>query len=417
MEVYGSDNFSNLPSGSRMPLEIYGGKDDMNLEMKRCLSANQDLFSNIEEISQFIFMDDKARKSIVAYIDGRIDIINTDDGKVLYSITQNKSAVTAMEMIHHEAPKSYDSKVPGNKGAEKRHKTVKNIAQKFLLPIEFTEATKAFKRKLKYYESLENASYLFCADKDSNLSIYLNGCFPVAHIPITRMIATDIVSEKFTAKARKIKAAKDLSKLFMEVECDNIVYFLTLDTRFLGYKSGLINDVGKQIYESFEFLKFIENKTEECTTFWMIAQKKYNAELGILERAIKKADKSKQKDKKPSDIKEVTEELRMLHVYSVLTPGMQSYITSISKERKELAKREEVIQNELDKIENLVTNFIMPSIETMLLKLSGLRALSETKERYEMVGLSLDLINKMIEKMFYLFQKYEEINLAIVEAK
>jgi hypothetical protein len=131
-------------------------------------------------------------------------------------------------------------------------------------------------------------------------------------------------------------------------------------------------------------------------------------------------EKSTQNSKLSSGAKNSTsvcEQLRLLLVYSMMSKGIQKYIETISKERKELAKREEIIQGELDKIENLVTNFIMPSVEVVLLKLEALKKMSKQREKYEIIGLDYKTIEGVIMEFFLLYQKYEELNLSIVETK
>lgn len=76
-----------------------------------------------------------------------------------------------------------------------------------------------------------------------------------------------------------------------------------------------------------------------------------------------------------------------------------------------------MIQSELDKIENTVTNFIMPCVESVMLRLSTLRSYSMIKGKYDLVGLDHDLINFTIRKFFDVYAKFEELNLAVVEAK
>lgn len=83
----------------------------------------------------------------------------------------------------------------------------------------------------------------------------------------------------------------------------------------------------------------------------------------MIERSCQKGPKSAKpgealnKDSSTKPI--ITDDIKMLVVYSLMTKGFQKYFETIGKERKELVKREEIIQNELDKIENKVTNFIM----------------------------------------------------------
>jgi hypothetical protein len=180
----------------------------------------------------------------------------------------------------------------------------------------------------------------------------------------------------------------------------------------LGYKSGVIHDMARHIYESYEYVKFINNSAEKCTTFLNTAVKKYNSELSLIERSclgVENPDKKKNKD--------VREDIKLLAMYSHINIGLQAYFDKICGERKELAKREEIIQNELDKIENTVTNFIMPCVESVMLRLSTLRSFSMIKGKYDMVGLDHELINFTIRKFFEVYAKFEELNLAVVEAK
>lgn len=294
-------------------------------------------------------------------------------------------------------------------------------AQKFLLPIEYNEATKNLKRRLKYFDSFENPCFLFLADERNMLSIYLNSCFPVARVNIAELCGTDgVLTGAEILKIKKIKATNDLSKLFLQIQIENTSFLSIVDTRFIGYKSGMITDISKLLFEVNEYIKFIENKTEECTTFWNITSKKYNAEMGIMERSLKSVEKSSQTNKLSSGASSSTsvgEQLRLLLVYSMMSKGIQKYIETIAKERKELVKREEIIQGELDKIENLVTNFIMPSVEVVLLKLETLKKLAKQKEKYEILGLDYKTIEGVIMEFFLLYQKFEELNLSIVETK
>ena len=400
-------------------MELYGviAQDDARFEVKRCTSGKHTVYEIEGEVSQFMFMDDKALRSIVAYTDGKIDIINTDDGKVLFTITHNQSVATALEIVEHHKCVMKKSQLRNDKKKGNFIKAdIQNSAQKFLLPIQFNEATKNLKRKLKYFETYENTCFMFLADQDGKLSVYLNSCFPITSLNLREMVSEEIAQNDQVFMANKIKASKDLSKLFLQIQSGCSSHFLMLDTRFIGYKSGMITDMSKLIYESFEYLKFIENKIEECSTFWNIANKKYSAEMMLMERAAKSVKKEQLSDKAEVQ-KTVTEELRYLLVYSVMSDRVQEYIMSIASERKEMAKREEIIQNEFDKIENLVTNFIMPSVEVVLLKLSTLRRMADSRERYELIGLNCSLIDQEIQIFFNLYQKLEELNLSIVEAK
>lgn len=83
-------------------MELYGviSKDEPNFAVKRCSTNSKAVFELDREVSQFTFMDDKALRTVVGTTDGDVDIINTDDGKVLYSI-KHQNAVVAMEVIEH----------------------------------------------------------------------------------------------------------------------------------------------------------------------------------------------------------------------------------------------------------------------------------------------------------------------------
>ena len=215
---------------------------------------------------------------------------------------------------------------------------------------------------------------------------------------------------------KKIKAAKDLSKLFMLAESQFSSILLTLDTRFLGYKSGILHRMSKLICESSEYITFIENNYHQCSTFLKIATNKYNAELNLIKSSCQQAEKGK-KNKDQKDSKDIREDLRMMVMYSHMSKGLEEYIINISQERKELPRREENIQNELEKIENVVTNNIMSSIEVAIMKLSTLRSFSLIKEKYAVVGLDSEIIDMVIEKLFSLYSKFEQLNLVVVEAK
>ena len=113
----------------------------------------------------------------------------------------------------------------------------------------------------------------------------------------------------------------------------------------------------------------------------------------------------------------INEDLKMLVVHSLMTKGLQKYIENVAKDRKELARREEKIQDELDKAENSITNIILTCVETVLLKLSKLKALALQPEKYKIIGLDINLIEAAIDKFYKLYQKYEELNLVVIEAK
>ena len=215
---------------------------------------------------------------------------------------------------------------------------------------------------------------------------------------------------------KKIKAAKDLSKLFMLAESQFSSILLTLDSRFLGYKSGILHKMSKLICESSEYITFIENNYHQCSTFLKIATNKYNAELNLIKSSCQQAEKGR-KNKDQKDSKDIREDLRMMVMYSHMSKGLEEYIINISQERKELPRREENIQNELEKIENVVTNNIMSSIEVAIMKLSTLRSFSLIKEKYAVVGLDSEIIDMVIEKLFSLYSKFEQLNLVVVEAK
>lgn len=145
------------------------------------------------------------------------------------------------------------------------------------------------------------------------------------------MLQTDNVSERDMIITKKMKAAKDLSKLFMLLEFDEMSHFLMLDTRFIGYKSGVIHNSATLIYESCEYVKFIKNKYEECATFWNNAYKKYNVEITGMEKACNIIDnktKGKLTEKttgKDKPAKSITDELKMLVVFSMMSKGLQIY--------------------------------------------------------------------------------------------
>ena len=396
-------------------MELYGEfkGEGSNFKIKRRASDEQTVLSVKGHITQFNFMDDKGLKSVIAFRDGRVEIIKTDDGTVLHIINRHgQEPIVNIEVLEHVKKRPRRSKL--NKNIKDR-KSIEKAAEKFLLPLEFNEATKSLKRKLKYLESLENPTFLFLIDAGGNLCIYLNSWFPVTYLPLSDFVGIETVLPK------QLKVSKDLSKLFLLVETSVDQSFLCLDSRFLGYKSGIIEEVTRLIYESNEYFIFIKNKTEEWRTFLNNAQKKYNAELGIIERSCSKAPKHiKMSDKynkegvpKPC----ITEDIKMLAVHSFMTQGFRKYIETVAKERKELVKREENIQNELDKIENLVTNFIMTSIETVILRLSKLLSYSEQREKYEMIGLDANLTKEATKVFFKLYQKFEELNLTVIEAK
>ena len=302
------------------------------------------------------------------------------------------------------------------------------------------------KRKLKFFETtvtnssgecpweqIERPLFLFIADSNGQLRIYINSWFPITSLSLNKMIQTDEIENKFIVQTKRIKAAKDLSKLYLLTKLDKMHYFLMIDTRFIGYKSSLINDVSKLIYESFEYLKFIENKFEEWTTFWNIAFKKYSFEISQMEKSCNISDKSKPgTSDKTSNIKSdksIIEDLKMLAVYSMMSKGLQKYFEQIiSVNLKELAKREETIQNELDKIENFVTNFIISAIEVVMLKLSTLKGYANKKVKAKedtdshglmqnIVGVDGDLVDGALERLFKLQRNFEALNLLIVEAK
>lgn len=290
-----------------------------------------------------------------------------------------------------------------------------NTSQKYLLPIEFNEATKDLKRKLKYLESFEDPSFLFLADTEGTLSIYINSSLLITSLPLRAMLTTDEESPSVVAK--KLKAAKDLSKVFSCVETPTSQYFLAIDTRFIGYKSGTIHDMAKLVSESNEHLKFIEKKFEQCTTFWLTASRKYNAELTLMENASKAANAKfgNVRGGKGKDQKTLIQDLGLLGC--TLTDGLRKYFEKLDPKGKDLVTREETIQEGFEKIENSLTNLIMPSLEVVLLKLSTLRSFAQFPEKYGVIGLDLQLVDVAIERLFALYQRLEELNLHIVEAK
>ena len=334
--------------------ELYGviPKEDYKFEVKRCGSSNQAVFEVCGKVTQFSFMDEKGLRSVIGFDDGKVDIVNTDDGKVLHSMNMDNSSIICMEILEHKKPKhsvNFSSNLDKSSSGKRKHRhkfnKAYNSSQKLLLPIEFNEQSKNLKRKLKFFESTishssgecpceqeERPLFLFVANSNGQLSIFINSWFPITSFPLSSMIQAEDISKKSVILTKKMKAAKDLSKLFLLLKCDKAHHFLTIDTRFIGYRSGVINDVSKIIYESFEFLKFIENKFEECTTFWNIAFRKYNFEISQMEKAWNINDKSKvgatdksNKESKDKSAKSIIEDLKMLVVYSMMSKGLQKY--------------------------------------------------------------------------------------------
>jgi WD40 repeat protein len=209
-----------------MPLYGIYSKQNSIFEVKRCQSEGQSdnqavVQINSGDIEKFTFMDDKGLKTIVGYKDGSIDIINTDDGKELYKLKAGESPITAIEILEHHSGKkrkviSQTTKKSKKIGSE----DIFNSAQKYLLPIEFNEATKSFKRKLKYLESFKDPNFLFVASQNGFLNIYLNSCFPIAEISLQNVLNTTEQTNSFGSneipKIQKMIVAKDLSKLFMD---------------------------------------------------------------------------------------------------------------------------------------------------------------------------------------------------------
>jgi hypothetical protein len=271
MEMHRSETFPfEISSIVWCPsMELYGviAQDDAQFQVKRCSSGKHSVFEVSGEVAQFIFMDEKALTSVVGYTDGKIDVINTDDGKVLFSINQSQDRPVSIDVVEHHKNASKKSKLQkeGKRTfGTKQNPFLNSSAQKFLLPIEYNEATKNLKRKLKYFESFENPCFLFLADEKNNLSIYLNSCFLIAKVNMAEVCGTEgVLAGVESFKIDKIKAAKDLSKLFLQIQIENSSYLSIVDTRFFGYKSGMITDISKLLFEANEHIKFIENKTEE----------------------------------------------------------------------------------------------------------------------------------------------------------
>lgn len=84
--------------------ELYGviPTGDYQFEVKRCGSNNQAVFEVCGKVTQFSFMDEKGLRSVVGYDDGKIDIINTDDGKVLHSLNTGNAPVICMDILEHK---------------------------------------------------------------------------------------------------------------------------------------------------------------------------------------------------------------------------------------------------------------------------------------------------------------------------
>ncbi|CAI2387415.1 unnamed protein product [Moneuplotes crassus] len=382
-------------------MELYGviAKDEPVFEIRRCDVNSQAVFPSEKEVSQFMFMDDKALRTIIAYKDSSLVIVNTDDGTEMDEIMAGKSPITAIEVMTSAEERS-------------RGKKSKKGTEKYLLPIEFKESTKKFKRKLRYLEGYQNPVFCFVANEEGQLSIYMNGAFPVTHLSI----ANTMQLEGHDILVKKMKTTKDLSKLFMLSNIGPSSLLMTLDTRFLGYKSGAIHAMAKLIYESNEYVSFIQKNYEQCWTFFSKALKKYNAELFLIEKACLKAEKALY-EKQEKKSKDVREDLKMMIMYSHMTKGFESYLSKIATERKELVKRDEIIQTELEEILKVITKDIMTSIEVILLKLSTLRSYSLIKEKYQILGLDTEMIDQAIEKLFVLYAKSEQLNLNVVEAK
>lgn len=206
-----------------MPLYGIYSKQSSIFEIKRCQSDgkvdNQAVVQiNSGDIEKFTFMDDKGLRTIIGYKDGTIDIINTDDGKELYKLKAGDSPITAIEILEHHSGKKIKAQSQTTKKSKKTDsdKTF-NSAQKYLLPIEFNEATKSFKRKLKYLESFKDPNFLFVASQNGFLNVYLNSCFPIAEIDLKNVLNISEMDESFSlVKIPKMIVAKDLSKLFMD---------------------------------------------------------------------------------------------------------------------------------------------------------------------------------------------------------
>ena len=147
-------------------MKLYGviARNEPTFEVRRCDESSQPVFTVDSEVSKFSFIDDKALRTVIGKSDGSISIHNTDDGVLLYKINNTTAPVTAFEVLEHKTVNRRERKRLDDekkKGKMRNTKFEYNSAQKYLLPIEFNETTKNFKRKLKYLESYESPTFLF----------------------------------------------------------------------------------------------------------------------------------------------------------------------------------------------------------------------------------------------------------------
>ena len=84
--------------------ELYGviPKEGYKFEVKRWGSSNQAVFEVSGKVTQFSFMDEKGLRSVVGYEDGNVEILSTEDGKILHNFEVSKQQIVWFEILEHK---------------------------------------------------------------------------------------------------------------------------------------------------------------------------------------------------------------------------------------------------------------------------------------------------------------------------
>lgn len=194
---------------------------------------------------------------------------------------------------------------------------------------------------------------------------------------------------------------------------------MILDTKFIGYKSALLEAIFSPLYQAQNYLKHLETKYGEIQTFWKNAMMKFLGEKESIERFIKKEIEEEQKRDLTIEpmVLSAIQDLKLMATKGITSPGLEKYLREEVFNKEDISKLEIQVYQQLSRIEEIINLEIFSSIEQVIFLLSKIIGPSKLIEVETLFGIDKGTLDTVIESTSMLYYKFEDLFLHISEAK